>query len=225
MTSLDSTSSHLSGRMNNNNQGSLLGNKQPNGSQHAHINSHKPGSSSSSSSASLFDTFAPRPTGNGPSTGSVSGGNNGGVGAAPAGVHRKSASISQVAVKSPVVGGPSSTSPSAASAFDALTNQFSNATLGPNSVSPAPRPQPGSVPGPNEYPQAMQHHMQPMPQYAHHPQQHHPSIRGHPAQFPGHHPGGARHSTQPHHNPNPAVSTMWPRRHGVVKFFNSTKGI
>lgn len=26
------------------------------------------------------------------------------------------------------------------------------------------------------------------------------------------------------HNPNPAVPAMWPRRSGVVKFFNSTKG-
>lgn len=213
MTSLESTASHLSARMSNP-QGSLLSGKPAvngnNGSGSHHLATHKPASSSSSSSASIFDAFAPLPGGppNSAQTGSV------GNGAPQHSGHRQTASMNLPALKSPVVGGPSSTSPSAASAFDALASQFANTSLGPNSVSPAPR-----IPGMNEYPPIA--HVDHYPQHAH---AGHPSQRGHGGHHPGYHPHPRHASHQPHHNPNPAVSTMWPRRHGVVKFFNSTKG-
>lgn len=213
MTSLESTSSHLSARMSNP-QGSLLTGKPAvgsNGSNH-HLSSHKPASSSSSSSASIFDAFAPLP---GAPTSAQTGSNGSGASQQQSG-HRQSASMHLPALKSPVVGGPSSTSPSAASAFDALASQFANASLGPNSVSTGPRVQ------------HMHEHqsISPLPHYPQHVYPGHPSQRGHghASHYPGHHPHPRHSSQQPHHNPNPAVSTMWPRRHGVVKFFNSTKG-
>ncbi|KAK9895873.1 CSD-domain-containing protein [Cystobasidium minutum MCA 4210] len=223
MTSLESTSSHLSARMSNP-QGSLLSGKPSvngNGGQH-HLSSHQPASSSSSSSASIFDAFAPLPGGPpsaqaGNNNGHHNSSNNGASnnGASQSSGHRHSASMNLPAsLKSPVVGGPSSTSPSAASAYDALANQFANASLGPNSVPSSQRVQ------------SMNEHqsISPIPHYAQHAYPGHPAHRGHAAHHPGYHPHPRHSSQQPHHNPNPAVSTMWPRRHGVVKFFNSTKG-
>lgn len=219
MTSLESTASHLSTRMSNP-QGSLLSGKATvngSGNQH-HLSSHQPASSSSSSSASIFDAFAPIPGG---PTSAQAGSNNNSNGASnngppQSGGHRQSASMNLPAsMKSPVVGGPSSTSPSAASAFDALASQFANASLGPNS----------SVPSGQRH-QSMHEHqsISPAPHYAQPVYPGHPGHRAHVAHHPGYHPHPRHSSQQPHHNPNPAVSTMWPRRHGVVKFFNSTKG-
>ena len=129
----------------------------------------------------------------------------------------------------------------------ALFDAFANLSVGPQpsqpssssaALSPQPGPAPGNIPNssnPNGPPRHASDPYAPKPQPSQHPNAAVPaSFAVPPSSFLDQQSAldnlASHLSAQPSvpaaqkRNPNPAVPAMWPRRSGVVKFFNSTKG-